>query len=154
MSKEFEAKIALAAATYAIDRPYSYLVPAELEQRLQPGMRVIVPFGSGNRRCDGIVLAVSARTDERKLKPILTLLDDEPVLDAEGIRLALWIRDQYFCTVYEAVRIMLPAGLWYSLQDTWHICDGVEKEMAYDAAGKSGIARNLLDILYANNGAA
>ena len=153
MSKEFEAKIALAAATYAIDRPYSYLVPAELEQRLQPGMRVIVPFGAGNRRCDGIVLAVSPRTDERKLKPILTVLDDEPVLDAEGIRLALWIREQYFCTVYEAVRIMLPAGLWYSLQDTWRICDGVDKERAYDAAGKSGIARSLLDILYANHGA-
>lgn len=154
MQVEWEAKVALAAATYAIDRPYSYLVPAELEERLRPGMRVIVPFGAGNRRCDGIVLTLSQRTESRPLKPILTLLDEEPVLDPEGIRLALWIRDQYFCTVYEAVRAMLPAGLWFSLQDTWSIAEGVDKETAYDAAGKSGAARSLLDILYANHGSA
>lgn len=154
MQVECEAKVALAAATYAIDRPYSYFVPDELVERIRPGMRVIVPFGAGNRRCDGIVLAVTNGTDDRKLKPILALLDEEPVLDQEGIRLALWVREQCFCTVYEAVRAMLPAGLWFSLQDTWRISEGIDKEKAYDAAGRSGIARSLLDILYANGGAA
>lgn len=154
MQAELEAKIALAAATYAIDRPYSYLIPADLVEHARPGMRVIVPFGAGNRHCDGIILAVSERTDDRKLKPVFSLLDDEPVLDQEGIRLALWVREQYFCTVYEAVRAMLPAGLWFSLQDIWRISEGVDKEKAYDAAGRSGIARDLLDILYANGGAA
>lgn len=154
MQVEQVAKVALAAATYAIDRPYSYLVPNELLDRVQPGMRVIVPFGAGNRRCDGMILAVANRADDRKLKPILALLDEEPVLDQEGIRLALWVREQCFCTVYEAVRAMLPAGLWFSLQDTWRISEGIDKEKAYDAAGRSGIAQSLLDILYANGGAA
>lgn len=153
MYAQWEAKVALSAATYAIDRPYSYLVPTELKERLRPGMRVIVPFGKGNRRCDGIVLAVGEKKDDQKLKSILTLLDEEPVLDGEGLRLALWMREQYFCTVYEAVRVMLPAGLWFSLQDTWSIAQGVDKETAYDAAGKSAVARNLLDILYGNHGA-
>ena len=49
------AKIALAAAAYAIDRPYDYLVPAELEGRAVPGVRVLVPFGRGNKRTEGIV---------------------------------------------------------------------------------------------------
>ena len=53
------AKIALAAAAYAIDRPYDYLVPAELEGRAVPGVRVLVPFGRGNKRTEGIVLALS-----------------------------------------------------------------------------------------------
>ncbi len=153
MQEETVAKVALAAATYAIDRPYSYLVPAELMERLRPGMRVVIPFGAGNRRCDGIVLALAGRTDARRLKSILALLDDEPVLDQEGIRLALWVREQCFCTVYEAVRAMLPAGLWFSLQDAWHIAPGVDKEKAYDAAGRSGVARSVLDVLYANGGA-
>ena len=153
MQKEMVAKVALAAATYAIDRPYSYSIPAELEDRLVPGMRVMIPFGAGNRRCDGIVLAVAERADERQLKPILALLDDEPVLDQEGVQLALWGREQWFCTVYEAVRAMLPAGLWFSLQDTWRVSEGVDKEKAYDAAGRSAIAHSLLDILYANGGA-
>ena len=152
MEGQTAARIALAAATYAIDRPYSYRIPPELSGRVQPGVRVIVPFGAGNRRC--IVLALGeCDEEERKLKPILTLLDEQPVLDEDSIRLALWVREQCFCTVYEAVRAMLPAGLWFSLQDTWHIAPGVDKEMAYEAAGKSAAARNLLDILYANNGA-
>lgn len=42
------AKIALQAATYAIDKPYDYQVPPELLDTLRPGMRVVVPFGAGN----------------------------------------------------------------------------------------------------------
>ena len=152
MEQEMVAKVALAAATYAIDRPYSYKIPAELKDRIQPGMRVMVPFGAGNRRCDGIVLAIAPRSDEMRLKSVLSLLDDEPVLDQDSIRLALWVRDQWFCTVYEAVRAMLPAGLWFSLQDIWRIAEGVDKEKAYEAAGQSGNAAALLDILYANGG--
>ena len=152
MEQEMVAKVALAAATYAIDRPYSYKIPAELQSRIRPGMRVMVPFGAGNRRCDGIVLTVVPRNDEMRLKSVLSLLDDEPVLDQDSIRLALWVRDQWFCTVYEAVRAMLPAGLWFSLQDIWRIAEGVDKEKAYEAAGNSGNASMLLDILYANGG--
>ena len=50
------AKIAVAAATFAIDKPYSYRSPEGMT--LQPGIRVQVPFGRGNRRTEGIVLAV------------------------------------------------------------------------------------------------
>ena len=52
------AKIAVAKAVYAIDRPYDYLVPGELEERLRPGMRVLVPFAAGNRGSDGLVLSI------------------------------------------------------------------------------------------------
>ncbi len=157
MEGERTAKIALSAATYAIDRPYSYRVSPELAQRIQVGMRTIVPFGAGNRRCDGIVLALSDGTEEaggRALKSVLTLLDEEPVLDREGIGLALWMREQYFCTVYEAVRAMLPAGLWFSLQDIWRVDLSIGKQAAYEAAGRSDLARQVLDLLFANGGEA
>jgi primosomal protein N' (replication factor Y) len=147
------AKLALSAATYGIDRPYTYLVPDEMKGRLAPGMRVIVPFGAGNRHCDGVVLDIVEQAPERRLKSVLTVLDDEPVLDRRSIQLALWIREQYFCTVYEAMRAMLPAGLWFSLKDIWRVAQGVEKERAYDAAGRSQLARSLLDVVYANGGA-
>lgn len=154
MQMEPEAKIAVSAATYAIDRPYSYRIPGALVERARPGMRVIVPFGAGNRRCDGVILSITEQSESRPLKTVLALLDDEPVLDRDGIRLALWMREQYFCTVYEAVRAMLPAGLWFSLQDTWRIAEGVDRETAYEAAGRSSAAGSLLDILYAGGGAA
>lgn len=50
-------KVAVSAAPYHIDKPYDYLVPAELEDLAVPGVRVTVPFGRGNRLSEGIVLA-------------------------------------------------------------------------------------------------
>ena len=49
-------KIAVSAANFAIDKPYSYWIPREM--RLAPGQRVTVPFGRGNRRAEGVVLSV------------------------------------------------------------------------------------------------
>ena len=50
------AKIAVSAATFAIDKPYSYRIPENMT--LQPGLRVMIPFGRGNRRTEGVVLSV------------------------------------------------------------------------------------------------
>ncbi len=148
------AKIVVSAAPYAIDRPYDYLIPPELEGRVRPGMRAAVPFGPGNRGTDGIVLSVDEREDTGKLKQVLAALDDEPVLDERPLRLALWMRERYFCTVYDALRIMLPAGLWFSLMDCWKIAPGVDREAAYEAAGRSANANRLVELLFANGGGA
>ncbi len=107
------AKIAVSAATYWIDRPYDYLVPEDLAERLRPGMRVTVPFSRSNRRSEGVVLAVSDGSRREDLKPVTALLDEEPVLTQEQIRLALFMRERFFCTVYDAVKAILPAGLWF-----------------------------------------
>lgn len=107
------AKIAVSAATYWIDKPYDYLIPRELADLVKPGVRVYVPFSQGNRRSEGIVLALSDSSGYDRLKAILSVLDEEPVLSEEQIRLALFMRDRFFCTVYDAVKAMLPAGLWF-----------------------------------------
>ena len=146
------AKIAVSGATYAIDRPYDYLVPAGLEGPLRPGMRCAVPFGRGNKHCDGVVLALGEREDTDKLKYVLAVLDEEPLLDEPAVQLALWMREHYFCTVYDALRAMLPAGLWFSLKDCWRIAPGVDRETAYEAAGDSDKAKKLVELLFANGG--
>ncbi len=148
------AKIVVSAAPYAIDRPYDYLIPSELDGLVLPGMRVAVPFGAGNRGTDGVVLSLGEREDTAKLKSIQALLDEQPVLDERSLRLALWMRERYFCTVYDALRIMLPAGLWFSLMDCWRIAPGVDREAAYEAAGRSSNANRLVELLFANGGAA
>ena len=141
------AKTVLSAATYAIDRPYDYLIPDDLTG-LPPGVRVIVPFGVGNRRVEGLVLAVEERDGvDKPLKSILTRLDEEPVLHEEGIHLALWIRERWFCTVYDAARAMLPAGLYYALQDCYQLSEGMERETALEAAGRSGNERKIIDLI-------
>ena len=146
------AKIAVSASTYAIDRPYDYLIPGQLAGTVRPGMRAAVPFGRGNRVSDGIVLALGEREDGENLKSILALLDDEPLLDEGAIQLALWMREQYFCTVYDAMRAMIPAGLWFSLKNCWRIAPGVDREAAFEASGESKRAQQLVELLFANGG--
>lgn len=108
------AKIAVSAATYWIDKPYDYLVPPTLAEKVQPGVRVTVPFSRGNRAAEGIVLALGSVSEpDTKLKTVTGVLDEAPVLSPQQIKLALWMRERFFCTVYEAVKAMLPVGIWY-----------------------------------------
>ncbi len=108
------AKIAVSAATYWLDKPYDYLLPPELAEKARPGMRVHVPFSRGNRRTEGVILAVTEHSGyDQPLKAVLQLLDEEPVLTEEQLKLAFFMRERFFCTVYDAVRAMLPAGLWF-----------------------------------------
>ena len=145
--------MAVARAVYAIDKPYDYLVPDELEERLQPGIRVLVPFAAGNRGSDGIVLSVfEGAFSGQPLKSILAVLDEEPVLSGKAVQLALWMRERYFCTVYDCVKAMLPAGLYFSLRDCVAIRQGVDRERAYAAAEDLPAAVQLLDLLWSWGG--
>ena len=101
---------------------------------------------------DGIVLALGEREDAEKLKSILALLDEGPLLDGAAVQLALWMREQYFCTVYDALRVMIPAGLWFSLKSCWRFAPKVDREAAYEAAGESKRAQKLVELLFANGG--
>ena len=145
-------KVAVSAAPYSIDKPYSYLVPESLAAAAVPGVRVMVPFGRGNKESEGLILA---RVQEPKLpgsKALRQVLDPEPVLDKAGIDLALWMRGRYFCTVFEAVKTILPAGLWYGLREIWSLA--MEPEAARSAAVGIPGAWQVLDLLEKQGGKA
>ena len=93
-------KVAVSAAPYSIDKPYDYLVPEALAESAAPGVRVMVPFGRGSRISEGIVLSIATGEPRRGLKSVLSLLDEKSVLDQTGLRLALWMRERYFCTMF------------------------------------------------------
>ena len=113
-------KIAVSAANFAIDKPYSYLVPPDMT--LSPGQRVTVPFGRGNKRCEGVVLALEPGSREG-LKAVESCLDPEPLLSETQLRLAAFLRERYFCTFYDAIRAMLPGGLWFRTRDTYRLTE-------------------------------
>ena len=143
--------MAVAVSAYHLDRCYEYLIPEGLREAVQPGRRVIVPFGPGNRRTEGMVLALTdASRSERKLKYIASVPDAEAVLSPEMLRLARWMHERYLCTFYDAVHAILPAGMWYSVESMYSLCAGVEKEAAYAAAGKSGQEKTVLDAVFAH----
>lgn len=83
------AKVAVSAATYWIDKPYDYLVPEEMQDKAAVGMRVYVPFSRGNRKSEGLILALDNKSEYSSLKALLMLLDETPALSEEQIKLAL-----------------------------------------------------------------
>lgn len=135
------AKVAVSAANFAIDKPYSYFTPAGVS--VESGMRVTVPFGRGNRLCEGVVLSVEPHRAE-KLKSIEEVLDAEPLVDETMLRLAAFMRQRYFCTFYEAVRSMLPAGLWFQVKETYHL---TEDRTWQDTPSRNPVAQRFLQAI-------
>ena len=129
------AKIAVSAANFAIDKPYSYRIPEEMP--LQPGQRVQVPFGRANKRCEGVVLSVEPG-DARELKAVEKPLEEAPVLTARQLRLAAFMRERYFCTFYDAIRAMLHAGLFFRQKETVSLTD--DRSWKETSLRKSGAA--------------
>lgn len=134
------AKIAVSEVTFWVDRPYDYLIPASMEEALRPGMRVTVPFGRANRKAEGVVLSVSDCSDYDTPKPISALLDEQPVLTPEQLRLALWMRERFFCTVYEAVKAILPAGLWFTGDGKRRATDKQSEYARLEISGEEALA--------------
>jgi primosomal protein N' (replication factor Y) len=96
---------------------FDYLPPPGLldrapeRGRLDPGVRVLVPFGRGRRV--GIVVAMSAETTlaADRLRPVEQVLDRQPLLTAKDLRFILWAADYYRCSPGEALFTALPARL-------------------------------------------
>ncbi|SHJ31966.1 replication restart DNA helicase PriA [Malonomonas rubra DSM 5091] len=99
-------------ADIAVNAPlkqlFSYLVPAEMVEKVAVGKRVKVPFG--RRTSTGFIL-LTRQGSSKGLKKISTLLDEEPLLTPELITLLRWAADYYCHPIGQVIRNALPAGL-------------------------------------------
>ena len=108
------AKVAVEGLAYHFDAVYSYKIPFEFEGKAVEGCRVMVPFGNGNRKKQGLILSVEPLLETEnigKLKSIISVLDKEPLFDKEMLSLVLWLKETTFCTLYDGAKAMLPAGI-------------------------------------------
>ena len=142
------AKVAVSAANFAIDKPYSYRIPENMA--VLPGQRVMLPFGRANKRTEGVVLTVESG-DESRLKPIEHCLDEQPILTEKQLRLAAFLRERYFCTFYDAIRCLLPAGLWFQARETFSL---TEDRGWKETAIRKEHARDVLELLESLGGQA
>ncbi len=105
-------KVAVENVAFHFDKAYDYRVPNELLEAAECGCRVIVPFGKGNSVRQGIIIHVGSADDsEKKLKSIISVTDKKPLLTDEMIEMMQWLKEQTFCTLFEAYKVMVPAGL-------------------------------------------
>ncbi len=109
------AEVVLRESVWNTNRPYDYLVPSELESRVKVGQYIRVPFGKGNRPCVALVLALKdapAPHPEGKtirLKELDSIVEEEPVLNPEQLKLLSFLTKRYSCTYGSAMQQMVPA---------------------------------------------
>src|SRR5580704_4090959 len=93
-----------------LDQAFTYRLPETMQHRVQPGCRLLVPFGP--RKLTGMVLALRADEPEGTgaVRETLRLVDEEPVLNAELLSLGRWIAQYYCAPLGEVLRSMTPLG--------------------------------------------
>ena len=89
-----------------LDQPFTYALPSTLSHRVLPGSRVLVPFGT--RKLSGVVLKVHEDRPPGALREIMRLLDEQPVFDADLMKLGRWISEYYCAPLGETLRAMAP----------------------------------------------
>ncbi|TDQ42368.1 primosomal protein N' [Aureibacillus halotolerans] len=116
------ASVVVDVPTQQTDRLYDYEVPESWEALVQPGMRVLVPFGP--RKIQGMVLAIKASTDVLKTKPLIALLDLTPVLTEELLAIGKWLSNETMCFLITAYQAMLPSALKSTYSKKLVLADG------------------------------
>jgi len=134
------AKVVVENATLHFDKLFSYLVPEGIP--VSAGCRVTVPFGAGNRTRFGLVMELGEEDGGAKLKTIASLVDKEPLLNAEMLALVRYLKETTFCGYYDAVRTLLPPGIGVELKYTYELGEPVP-----EGEELPGDARQVVDYL-------
>ncbi len=136
------AKVHIVDIPYFADKLYDYYVPAELSGKVAPGSLVSVPLGTGNKRVRAIVTELCRESEFDRLKPVMTVSGDEPLLDARQMAMCDFLKSYTLCTYGEAVRTVVPAAAFS------RITEYVEADMTkqFDPA-KSKLSERALALL-------
>ena len=153
MAEKLLARVAVSSVPFAADKLYTYRIPDALATEAASGKRVLIPFGRGNRRSEGFVLDIVREEDKPAYKPIDAFLDDAPLLDSRDIRLARWMKARYFCTYYDALKTLLPGGVWLKSREIWKLNEAVSAEEALGAVAPDSLEETLLCAVLGAKGA-
>lgn len=91
-----------------LDKTFQYLVPAGLENEIEPGVCVEIPFG--NRKITGYVVEITENPefDVDKIKPLCNIVKGSVAVEASLVALASWIRKNYGATMNQALKTVIP----------------------------------------------
>ena len=113
------AEVIINSDAIEIDRPFTYKVKDEDNEKIQVGHRVLVSFGNGNRLIEGFVIGLKCEGVEniKRIKKISKIVDEEPILSRDDLKLIDFLREQYSCKYIDAIRTIIPVGLMRGLKN-------------------------------------
>lgn len=107
-----------------LDRLFTYIIDESIGNIIEEGMRVIVPFGRGNKIVKGIVIHIEEEIEENyNLKSIIDVLDDKPIVSKKLLELGIWMKNEYLCSYIEALQPILPPGDYKKVYSFVNIID-------------------------------
>jgi primosomal protein N' (replication factor Y) (superfamily II helicase) len=106
-----EGPVARVAMVAAVEGQYSYAVPPELAEQVQPGKRVLVPFGRNRKPQPAFCVAVAREAWTSTLKPLAEVIDETPLLSGPLLELGQWISRYYCCPLGRALSAMVPEAI-------------------------------------------
>jgi len=109
----------------AVQKPFTYKIPAELQANLVPGVRVWVPLRK--QTAIGMVVRLHNNKPEFKTRNIRKQLDAEPVLTPEILELTEWVHRFYYAGWGEVIQAALPAGLNFQAKEV--LIPKIKKQM-------------------------
>ncbi len=142
--------VAVEKTTAEFDKLFTYKVPLEIEQKVQVGARVIVPFGRGNKKQQGLVFDILSVEEFKeksilhKIKPIIDVIDEEPLIDSEMFAIINYLKEHTFCTYYDAVKAILPPGINVHVEEKYKATKLLE---SIDLATLSPTEQNLVEAI-------
>ncbi len=142
------AAVAVSSTSFGYDKRYQYIIPIEMEEQICVGIRVLVPFGKGNRKRIAVVIRIDEVTNEdlSKFKPISSIIDKEPLLNNEMVDLMMWIRNTTLCTYFDAFRTLIPIGMGIIYSTKFILANTEElKEEEVLSVGASKLLNELKD---------
>lgn len=113
------AEVIINSDALEVDRLFTYKVPSEILSIIKIGHRVIVPFGKGNKKVEGFIYTIIGNDIQinYKVKNILRLCDEEPILTIDNLKLVDFLRKRYLCKYIDAIKLMVPVGIMKGLKN-------------------------------------
>ena len=102
------AEIIINSNARALNRIFDYIVPKQLENGINVGTRVVVPFGKGAKMEDGFVINLKEKSEFANRE--ICQIDANESLTEENIVLAKLMARKYFCNISDCIKLMLPPG--------------------------------------------
>lgn len=106
-----EGPVARVAMLAAVEKTYTFAIPDELTAQVQPGKRLMVPFGKKQRLASAFCLGVDRQVWTSTLKPVASVLDEQPLLSEPMIELGTWMARYYCCPIGRTLAAMVPEAI-------------------------------------------
>ncbi len=128
------------AVALPVFKAFTYRTPESLADYMATGKRVLIPFG--RRRVTGYVLGPSREVDDKELKAVLDVLDEQPLFPSAMVAFFRWISDYYKYPLGEVIKNALPGGL--NVRDHARVSITLDGEVALDKGGLDPISQQIL----------